>query len=283
MAIQIFRSTDVNAKIEKLGKKTGKKNEIVLNFFLFLIIAPLFTKRTERKHIVLALFMSLVSLFIWLCVFLFFSDLFFDLETIENPFEMIQNKIFGFSLVLLSSYYLYFTLKDSWNEKRIKELLLQEHKSDETKEKVLPLEHKLILKSFLFYWLVLLTPALLVAYIWLKDDSSSFSLIIFTGIISSLLGAILVVVVNKYVRNFSNNSIKAIEDFKRRNGYYPKTKYHAYAEIGLRAVRIYAIFYLIASPFVYIDSDIFALTKAVLFCLVIIIVSTLLIRKCKKK
>lgn len=136
-----------------------------------------------------------------------------------------------------------------------------------------------LLKPFLIYSLLLFVPVVLSLQLWLQNDKATFGLVIFLGILFSAMGSVLVIALLSYIKGTYNPVSGTAEDFKRRNGYAPRSHYHAYLELALRAIRIYVAFYLLVSPLSGIYSNVAALAKAALLCLGIFVASTLLIEK----
>jgi hypothetical protein len=137
---------------------------------------------------------------------------------------------------------------------------------------------KLLLKPFLIYWLIFFIPASICVYIWLKNDNATFPLIIFLGAFFSSLGAVLAIAIYRYTKSFFNPAYGAKEDFKRQNGYYPKTRYHAFASLWLRAIRIFAIYYIISTLILDFENTRLVIGTALL-CIGVIGLSSIFITK----
>jgi hypothetical protein len=144
-------------------------------------------------------------------------------------------------------------------------------------------------KPLFVCWCVLFVPVSIMFSIWLENDNPSFSLILLLGAIFSSFGAFLVIAMYRSIKDFVNNFYEivenfrrrrngTVEDFKKRNGYYPKTKYHAYAELWLRAIRAIAVFYLITTP-IFDYADIRLVIGTILLYIGIIGLASMLIEK----
>lgn len=156
--------------------------------------------------------------------------------------------------------------------KEIKEL----NKAKKSKE----IDVKNLAKPLFMWFLILLIPVSVGIYFFLGWDDMTISTAIFLGIILSALGSVLVIATFLYIKDTANPMYGQEEDFKQRNGYYPKTKYHAYVELWLRAIRAFAVFYAVTTPILNFE-DTRLVIGTLSLCTGIFGLSSMLIKKTK--
>lgn len=147
--------------------------------------------------------------------------------------------------------------------------------AEETKNE----NNKVLLKPLMIWFFVLLAPISLATYYSLNWYDMTIGLMILLCIFFSALGAVLGFSIQKFIPYLFSLGKTIVENFKKRNGYYPKTKYHAYAELWLRVIRVFAIFYLTTTPFYYDFNNSRVIIGATLLCMGIIGIATIIIKK----